>query len=157
MISIIKGAYKTHHPADNMIYDAALPVKYAVQMYTLWAHDDIMTWKLFPLYLPLCEGNPPVTGGFPSQRACGADLWCFLRCTSVNKRLTHWSRATHICVSKLTIIDSDKGLSPGRCQAIIWTNDGILLVGPLRTNFSEILIEIYTFSLKKIYLKMSSG
>ena len=30
-----------------------------------------------------------------------------------------------------------------RCQAIIWTNDGILLIGPLGTNFSEILIEIY--------------
>ena len=29
---------------------------------------------------------------------------------------------THICVSKLTIIGSDNGLSPGRRQAIIWTN-----------------------------------
>ena len=27
---------------------------------------------------------------------------------------THWGRATHICVSKLTIIVSDNGLSPGR-------------------------------------------
>ena len=33
--------------------------------------------------------------------------------------LTHWGRVTHICVSKLTIIGSDNGLSPGRCQAII--------------------------------------
>ena len=56
--------------------------------------------------------------------------------------LTHWGRVTHICVSKLTIIGSDNGLSPGRRQAIIWTNAGILLIGPLRTNFSEILIEI---------------
>ena len=30
----------------------------------------------------------------------------------------------HICVSKLTIIGSDNGLSPGRHQAIIWTNAG---------------------------------
>ena len=46
--------------------------------------------------------------------------------------------------SKLTIIGSDNGLSPGRRQAIIWTNAGtcILLIGPLGTNFSEILIEI---------------
>ena len=36
-------------------------------------------------------------------------------------------RVTHICVGKLTIIGSDKGLSPGRRQAIIQTNDGILL------------------------------
>ena len=46
---------------------------------------------------------------------------------------------------KLTIIGSDNGLSPGRRQAIIWTNAGILLIGPLGTNFSEILIGIQTF------------
>ena len=33
--------------------------------------------------------------------------------------LTHWGRVTHICVSKLTIIGSYNGLSPGRRQAII--------------------------------------
>ena len=63
----------------------------------------------------------------------------------------------HICIGKLTIIGSYNGLSPERCQAIIWTNAGILLMGPLGTNFSEILIEIQTFSLKKIRLKMSSA
>ena len=72
-------------------------------------------------------------------------------------QLTHWGRVTHICVSKLTIIGLDNGLSPGRRQAIIWTNVGILLIRPLGTNFSEILIEIHTFSFKKIHLKMSSG
>ena len=45
----------------------------------------------------------------------------------------------------------------GRRQAITWTNVGILLIGPLGTNFSEMLIEIHTFSFKKINLKMSSG
>ena len=67
--------------------------------------------------------------------------------------LTHWGRATH----KLTIIGTDNGLSPGRRQAIIWTSAGILLIGPLGTNFNEIFIEIHTFSFKKIHLKMSSG
>ena len=71
--------------------------------------------------------------------------------------LTHWGRVTHICVSKLTIIGSDNGLAPVRRQAIIWTNAGILLIGPLGTNFSEILIEIHAFSFRKIHLKMSSG
>ena len=71
--------------------------------------------------------------------------------------LTHWGRVTHICVSHLTIIGPDNGLSPGRRQAIIWTNAGILLIGPCGTNFSEILIGIHTFSLKKIRLKMSSA
>ena len=71
--------------------------------------------------------------------------------------LTHWGRVTHICVGNLTIIGSDNGLSPGRRQAITWTNVGVLLIGPLGTNFSEMLIEIHTFSFKKIHLKMSSG
>ena len=64
---------------------------------------------------------------------------------------------THICVSIPSIIGSDNGLSPGRHQAIIWTNAGIWLIGPLGTNFSEILIEIYIFSFKKSHLKLSLG
>ena len=75
---------------------------------------------------------------------------------SLSRSLTHWGRVTHICVSNLTIIGSDNGLSPGRRQAVIWTSAGILLIGPLGTNFSEILIGIETFSLKKMHLKMSS-
>ena len=63
---------------------------------------------------------------------------------------------THICVSKLTNIGSDNGLSSFRRQAIIWNNAGMLFIGPLGTNFSEILIEIRTFSFKKMHLKMSS-
>ena len=55
------------------------------------------------------------------------------------------------------MIGSDNGLAPERHHAIIWTNAGILLIGPLGTNFSEILIEIQTFSLKKMHLKMSSA
>ena len=71
--------------------------------------------------------------------------------------LTHWGRVTHICVSKLTIIGSDNGMSPGRRQAIIWTNAGILLMGPLGTNFGEILVGIQTFCFRKMHLKMSSA
>ena len=64
---------------------------------------------------------------------------------------------THICIGKLTIIGSDNGLLPGRRQAIIWTNAGILLRGSLGTNFNEILIGVQTFSFKKMHLKMSSA
>ena len=39
---------------------------------------------------------------------------------------------------------SDNGLSPGRHQAIIWTNAGLLSIETLGTNFSEIVIEIQT-------------
>ena len=39
-------------------------------------------------------------------------------------------------------IHSDNGLSPIRSKAIIWTNAGLLSIGPLGTNFGEILINI---------------
>ena len=42
-----------------------------------------------------------------------------------------------ICASKLTIIGSDNLLSLVRRQAIIWTNDGVLLIRTIRTKFSE--------------------
>ena len=86
-----------------------------------------------------------VRGGhwiFPSQGASNvesASMWWH------HHVVTHWGRVTHICVNELTIIGSDNGLSPNRRQAIIWTNAGILIMGPLGTNFSEILFEIHTF------------
>ena len=46
---------------------------------------------------------------------------------------THWGRVAHICLGNITIIDSDNGLSPGRRQAITWTNAGILLIRTLGT------------------------
>ena len=55
------------------------------------------------------------------------------------------SRVTHICVSKLTIIGSDSGLLLVRRRAIIWTNAGILFIGSLGINFSEIFIESICF------------
>ena len=63
----------------------------------------------------------------------------------------------HICVSKQTIIGSDNGLAPGRRQAIIWTDAGILLIETLGKKFCEIVSEIYTYSFIKRHLKMSSA
>ena len=63
----------------------------------------------------------------------------------------------HICVGSLAIIGSAIGLSHGRRQAIIQTNAGLVLIETLGINFSEILIEIRTFLLKKTRLKMSSA
>ena len=78
---------------------------------------------------------------------------CHCHCCCLS--LTHWGRVTHIFVGNLTIIGSDYGLSPGRRQAIVWTNAGILLIGPTGTTFNEIEIEIHTFSFKKMHFKMS--
>ena len=62
--------------------------------------------------------------------------------------ITHLARDTDK-PSNLTIIGSGNGLLPGRRQAIIGTNAGILLIRPLGTNFNEMLIEILTFSFMK--------
>ena len=51
---------------------------------------------------------------------------------------------TYICVSNLPTIGSDNGWQPKQRQAIIWTNAGILLIGPLGTDFSEIVLKIYS-------------
>ena len=94
-----------------------------------------------------------------------ADVFSFTkRETSLNlhepiphaSNLTHWGRVTHICVDNLTIIGPDNVLSPGRRQTVIWTNAGILVIGPRGTNFSKILIGIQTSSFKKMHLKISS-
>ena len=94
------------------------------------------------------------------QTALIMHMWFFLSFVVLQHQyiLTHWGRVTHIqYVSNLTIIGSDNGLSPVRRLAIIWINAGILLIGLLGTNFSEILIEIHIFSFKKMQLKMSSA
>ena len=68
---------------------------------------------------------------------------------------THRGRVTQTCISltKLTIVGSDNGLPPGRRQAIIRTNAGILLIGTLGTNFSEMFIEVHIFHSRKCIWK----
>ena len=107
--------------------------------------QDIMIW-------------PPFSARYNDVMAILNKMqWCDNACQQDTIMLTDWGRVTHICVGKLTIIGSDNGLSPGRRQAIIWTSAGILLIGPLWTNFSEIFIRMRIFSFKKMHLKMSSA
>ena len=155
--------------------------------WTSWKrHDDVIKWKHFRVNGPLCReftGHRWV----PLTKASDAELWCFLWYVPwinglVNNReagnlrahrahydvivmlryvchsmWNHWGRVTQICVSKQLIIGSDNGLSPGRRQAVIWTNAGTFLIGPLGTNFSEILIEVHTFSFTKMHLETSTA
>ena len=51
--------------------------------------------------------------------------------------LTHWGRVTHICVSKLTIIGSDNGLSPSHYQNQCWNIINWTLRNKLQWNFSR--------------------
>ena len=80
------------------------------------------------------------------------EKWAFI--------LNHRCWVTHICVNKLTIFGSDSGLSYGRRQAIIWTNDGLLLIGTnivnIVANTSKILIEIQQYSFMEMYYKLAA-
>ena len=68
-----------------------------------------------------------------------------------------WSKHDLIYIFSHYLSPPTDSTSPSRPQAIIWTNAGILLIGPLGTNFSEIFIKITTFSFKKMRSKVSSG
>ena len=74
--------------------------------------------------------------------------------------VTYWGRVTHICVVNLTIIGSDNGLAPCRGQTIIWTNIGILLIGPLGTyllNFNRnSIIFVHENALKSAVCEMAA-
>ena len=56
-----------------------------------------------------------------------------------------------------TITGSDDGLPPVQCQAIIWTNDGLLSIRPLGTNFSFIKIENYSSKKKFWKCRLQTG
>ena len=64
--------------------------------------------------------------------------------------------ASYTSVNQVSI-GSDNGLSPIWCQASISTNAKILSIGPLGTNFSEILIRIQNLSFTKMNLKIWSS
>ena len=78
-------------------------------------------------------------------------MWChdeifLIRYWNRPHVLTQWGRVAHIYVSRLPIIGSDNDLSShGRRPAIIWTYAEILLIEPLGTKFTELLIEIHAF------------
>ena len=162
-------------------------VQYMRKIYTRLALSCVLLWfsmcpwwrhqmETFSALLTLCAGNSPVPvnsmhkgqwrGALMFSLICvwindwvnnreAGDLRCYLGHYDVNAMChsTHRGQVTHICGSKLSIVRSDNGLSPDRRRATAT----LLLVGPLGINVSKIVIEIHTFSFKKMHLKTSSG
>ena len=73
-------------------------------------------------------------------------LWPIANIRIYNLGWTHKGRVTHKCVSILSIIVSVNVFLSSRRQTIFGINAGILLIGSLWTNFSEIIIEIHTYT-----------
>ena len=62
-------------------------------------------------------------------------IWCkFHRSMFSRVQLAHWGHVMHLCICNLAVIGSDNGLSPSRCQTMIWTNAGILIRNKLQWN-----------------------
>ena len=146
---------------QNSIYQFGLSIQ-GLPLFQFQSHFTLYT---IPQEYQVFSANIPHWFVFQEMKlllSAGTHLSCLLNSwwvplvSAPGMALTHWGWVTDICVGKLTITGSDNGLLPGRQQAIIWNNAGILLIGPLRTNFSEIVIEINTFSWKKMHLKLSS-
>ena len=85
-----------------------------------------------------CEENPPETVGFCSQRFTNAKSVSLL---CVGELGQHWFRQWPVAC-----------LAPSHYLNQCW-----IIVNLTIRNFSEILIEIQTFSFKKMHLKMSSA
>ena len=113
-------------------------------IYDLWTISEQLSVELEIEMIQMNDTQWDINKWWPSGLFGSAVCW-----------LTHWGRGTHICVGKLTIIGSENGLSPGRRQAIIRNNDGIL-IGPLVTKFSGILIGTKIFPFKRIHVNVSS-
>ena len=122
---------------------------------SVWASLGTLPLRIRIIFLQYQQKRHTWFACITKENSAVSRIW--IRQSVVLPFLTHWGRVTHICVSKLTIIGSDNGLAPGRRQAIIWINARILLIRTSGMNFSEILIEIQKFWLKKIRLKISSG
>ena len=145
-------------------------VLYVCDIYVLYCVCSFFFFFFFFLFFCLMIGKTIVMFGYANKefefefvlihrrdsKDCTHAYVCS-ECVSNANVLTHWGRVTHICVGNLIIIGWDNGSSPGWRQAIIWTNAGILLIGPLGTSFREILNGIQTFSFKIMHLKKSSA
>ena len=145
-ILIKSCGYSMCRKGNWLIYWAWLTVAY---IHRHWSESAVAwllpwAWKLACSYVAHYIGHTLLCACIEWDMSCVLWIWY---------ALTQWGRVTHFCISKLISIGSDNGLSPGRRQAIIWTNAGILVIG---TNFSEILIKIHTFWFKKMHLKMLS-
>ena len=60
--------YRAHYYVSVMEINDII---HTTQFITWWRHDK----ETLSALQALCEGNPPVTGGFPSQRASNTELW----------------------------------------------------------------------------------
>ena len=127
----------------------------ATEWHKPWWRHQIET---FSALLAICAGNSPVPGEFPAPVTWSFDVFFDLH---LNGRLSKqsWGRWFDMPSHPLwrhsnaqvnwAIISSENSMSPVRCQAIIRTSVGLLLIWNLGTTFNEIPIKINIFLARK--------
>ena len=118
-------------------------------------HDDVIKWKHFPRYWPFVRGihRSPVNSPHKGQWR-GALMFGLIRAlinswvnngeaSDLRRHCAHYDvigmeMSWRMYASVYwDITGSDKGLSPARCQAIVWTNAGLLLIGQCGGNLNK--------------------
>ena len=110
---------------DPWIYNGNVLYRYTICI--MYMHLCIRGWRLFIAYIFIFY-------------AAGLEQ---------NDKYIERSSDAYMRTFQHTNIASDNGLSPSRFRAIIWTNDGMVLIEPLWKKISEIVIEICTLSFKE--------
>ena len=146
-------------------------------------HDNVVKWKHFPCYWPFVRGIHQSQVNSPHKDQWHGALmfsliwawmngWVYREAGDLRRHRAHddvtvmsvWHKETGTKwppVDRyfyiLTHCDAEWRIYASVIQpwhhVIIWTNAGILLIGTLWTNFSEILIQIHTFWITKMHLK----
>ena len=88
IIAVVSGVY---HLDDSLMAQWAHLPGPTELAHPIQCHDDVIKWKRFPRCWPFVMGNPPVTGGFPSQRDSNAGFDVFFN-VCLNKRLNKQTR-----------------------------------------------------------------
>ena len=98
-----------------------------------WWHYDIEMLSILPA---LCEGNPLVIGGFPSQRTTDVELGCFLCCFSklLNKHASCWW-LTYYAPMHVTVMSGWNSLRYLSALLVLCANNP-----PVRYLLSEIVL-----------------
>ena len=74
-LAFVRGIYRW---PVNSLHKGPVTRKCFHLMTSSW--DDVRVWKIFSSLQTLCERNPSVPCGFPSQKASHVELWCSLWC-----------------------------------------------------------------------------
>ena len=113
-----------------------------IETVTWWLNDR----NIFP-WLVLCEGDPPYTGGFSSQKTSNAELWC-----TVEQRLTkqgscRWSETPKRSYD-VTLTETSRMTRGIPCIAWQWCERSVQQIGFLvdkTSNISIIAKQVVTF------------